>query len=94
MPSGRQSRRLDQSIWPLLCSGPAVHPARRAVQRGFRISWAGGGRRWLISITFTAHGKTQKLEAGNLLYVPKGKEFTIKGVEGASLLLTVLSPKR
>src|SRR5579871_2348644 len=45
-------------------------------------------------VTFTAFGKTQTLEAGNLLYMPKGEPHSVKGIENASLLLTVLLPKQ
>jgi quercetin dioxygenase-like cupin family protein len=44
-------------------------------------------------VAFTAFGKTQDLEAGQLLYLPTGEPHSVKGVEDASLLLTVLLPK-
>jgi quercetin dioxygenase-like cupin family protein len=44
-------------------------------------------------VAFTAFGKTQTLEAGKLLYLPTGEPHTVKGVEDASLLLTILLPK-
>ena len=44
-------------------------------------------------VAFTALGKTQNLEAGKLLYLPTGEAHSVKGVEDASLLLTVLLPK-
>ena len=44
-------------------------------------------------VAFTAFGKTQQLEAGALLYLPTGEPHTVKGVEDASLLLTILLPK-
>ena len=44
-------------------------------------------------VAFTACGKTQNLEAGKLLYLPTGEAHSVKGVEDASLLLTVLLPK-
>lgn len=44
-------------------------------------------------VYFTAFGKTQNLEAGKLLYLPMGEPHTVKGIENASLLLTVLLPK-
>jgi quercetin dioxygenase-like cupin family protein len=43
-------------------------------------------------VAFTVLGKTQPLKAGELLYLPKGEPHRVKGVENASLLLTVLSP--
>jgi nucleotide-binding universal stress UspA family protein/quercetin dioxygenase-like cupin family protein len=44
-------------------------------------------------VAFTALGKTQNLESGDLLYLPAGETHSIKGLEDASLLLTVLLPK-
>ncbi len=44
-------------------------------------------------VTFTAFGKTQNLEAGKLLYLPTGEPHSVKGIENASLLLTILLPK-
>lgn len=44
-------------------------------------------------VAFTAFGKTQNLETGRLLYLPKGEPHTVKGIENASLLLTILLPK-
>ena len=44
-------------------------------------------------VAFTAHGKTQTLEAGHLLYLPTGEPHSVKGIENASLLVTVLLPK-
>jgi quercetin dioxygenase-like cupin family protein len=44
-------------------------------------------------VAFTAFGKTEDLEAGKLLYLPAGEPHTVKGVEDASLLLTILLPK-
>jgi quercetin dioxygenase-like cupin family protein len=44
-------------------------------------------------VDFTAFGKTQQLEAGKLLYLPTGEPHSVRGVENASLLLTILLPK-
>ena len=44
-------------------------------------------------VAFTAFGKTQNLEAGTLLYLPTGEPHTVKGIENASLLLTMFLPK-
>jgi quercetin dioxygenase-like cupin family protein len=44
-------------------------------------------------VAFTAFGKTQSLEAGKLLYLPTGELHSVKGIEDASLLLTILLPK-
>jgi quercetin dioxygenase-like cupin family protein len=44
-------------------------------------------------VAFTAFGKAQTLEAGTLLYLPTGEPHSVKGVENASLLLTILLPK-
>jgi quercetin dioxygenase-like cupin family protein len=45
-------------------------------------------------VAFTAYGKTQTLEVGHLLYLPTGESHSVKGIENASLLVTVLLPKR
>ena len=44
-------------------------------------------------VVFTAFGKTHNLEAGKLLYLPTGEPHSVKGIEDASLLLTILLPK-
>jgi quercetin dioxygenase-like cupin family protein len=44
-------------------------------------------------VAFTAFGKTQSLETGTLLYLPTGEPHSVKGIEDASLLLTILLPK-
>ena len=44
-------------------------------------------------VAFTAFGKMQNLEAGKLLYLPTGEPHSVKGIENASLLLTILLPK-
>jgi len=43
-------------------------------------------------VAFTAFGKTQTLEARKLLYLPTGEPHSVKGIENASLLLTILLP--
>ena len=44
-------------------------------------------------VAYTAFGKTHNLEAGKLLYLPTGEPHSVKGIENASLLLTILLPK-
>jgi quercetin dioxygenase-like cupin family protein len=44
-------------------------------------------------VAFTAFGKAHTLEAGKLLYLPTGEPHSVKGIENASLLLTILLPK-
>jgi quercetin dioxygenase-like cupin family protein len=44
-------------------------------------------------VGFIAFGKTQELQAGELLYLPTGEAHTVMGIENASLLLTILLPK-
>ena len=44
-------------------------------------------------VTYTAFGKTHNLEAVMLLYLPTGEPHSVKGVEDASLLLTILLPQ-
>ncbi len=43
-------------------------------------------------VAFTALGRTRVLEAGHLLDLPAGEPHALKGIEDASLLLTVLAP--
>jgi nucleotide-binding universal stress UspA family protein/quercetin dioxygenase-like cupin family protein len=44
-------------------------------------------------VAFTAMGKTQNLEAGKLLSLPPGEPHSVKGIENASLLLTMILPE-
>ena len=44
-------------------------------------------------VAFTVFGKTRNLGAGDLLHLPVGEPYAVKGIEDASLLLTVLRPK-
>jgi nucleotide-binding universal stress UspA family protein/quercetin dioxygenase-like cupin family protein len=44
-------------------------------------------------VTVSALGTTQALEAGKLMYLAAGEPHALKGVEAASLLLTILGPK-
>ena len=44
-------------------------------------------------VAFTALGKTQTLEAGQLLGLPAGQSHTVQGIEDASLLVTILRPR-
>lgn len=44
-------------------------------------------------VAFTAFDKAHDLEAGKLLYLPTGEPHSVKGIENASLLLTILLPK-
>ena len=44
-------------------------------------------------VAFAAFGKTQTLEAGKLLYLPMGELHSVKGIENASLLLTIVLQK-
>jgi quercetin dioxygenase-like cupin family protein len=44
-------------------------------------------------VAFTTMGNTETLEAGKLLYLPTSAPHCIKGIENASLLLTILLPK-
>lgn len=45
-------------------------------------------------IAFTACGKTNNLEAGQLLYLPTGEPHSLRGIEDGSLLLTILLPSQ
>ena len=44
-------------------------------------------------VAFTAFGRTHHLEAGKLFHLPTGEPHSVKGIENASLLLTILLPK-
>jgi len=44
-------------------------------------------------VAFMAFGKTQTLEAGKFLFLPKGEPHTVRGIEDASLQLTIHLPK-
>jgi quercetin dioxygenase-like cupin family protein len=44
-------------------------------------------------VAFTTPGTTQTLGPETLLYLPAGEPHSVKGVEDASLLLTVLLPE-
>ncbi|HXD86009.1 MAG TPA: cupin domain-containing protein [Urbifossiella sp.] len=44
-------------------------------------------------VAFTSDGKTQTLEAGTLLYLAKGEPHSVKGIENASLLVTIALPE-
>jgi quercetin dioxygenase-like cupin family protein len=41
-------------------------------------------------ISFTALGQSQELVAGQLLFLPGNEDHAVRGVEDASLLLTIL----
>lgn len=45
-------------------------------------------------IAFTACGKTNDLEAGQLLYLPTGELHSLRGIEDGSLLLTIQLPSQ
>jgi len=44
-------------------------------------------------VAFTVFGATRNLEAGKFLYLPKGEPHSVKGIDNALLLLTILLPK-
>ncbi len=44
-------------------------------------------------VAITASTKTQNLHAGELLYLPAGESPSVKGVEAASLLLSIQDPE-
>jgi nucleotide-binding universal stress UspA family protein/quercetin dioxygenase-like cupin family protein len=45
-------------------------------------------------VVFNGVGRAQVLEAGLLLYLPAGEPYTFEGIEDASLLLTIVSPRK
>jgi|GEM_PF-2417930 hypothetical protein len=44
-------------------------------------------------VAITDSGQTQELHAGELLYLPAGEPHSVKGVEPASLLLSIQAPE-
>lgn len=45
------------------------------------------------TVAFTFSCKTEKLRAGDLLFLGIGEPHSVKGIEDSSILLTVLLPK-
>jgi quercetin dioxygenase-like cupin family protein len=45
-------------------------------------------------VAFIALGRTQVLEAGELLHLPADEPYEFNGIEDASVLLTILVPRR
>lgn len=45
-------------------------------------------------VAFTANGKTQELNPGDLLYLSAGEPHAVKGIEDSSLLVTILMNKK
>jgi glyoxylate utilization-related uncharacterized protein len=45
-------------------------------------------------VAITDSARTQNLHAGELLYLPAGEPHSVKGVEDASLLLSILPPHK
>ena len=43
-------------------------------------------------VAYTVFGKTLTLEPGKLLYMPMGEPHSVKGIEDATLLLTIFRP--
>jgi quercetin dioxygenase-like cupin family protein len=41
-------------------------------------------------VALVANGRMQELRAGQMLYFPGGEEHSIKGIEDASILLTIV----
>ena len=41
-------------------------------------------------ISFTAHGTTQQLDAGQFLYLETGEPHALKGIENSSVLVTIV----
>ncbi len=45
-------------------------------------------------VAFTYSGKTQNLRSGDLFFLDIGAPHSVQGIENASILLTVLLPKK
>ena len=74
-----------------------VEVARLILPAGKEIFEYRGRGSWIAQclegkVEVTALGKTQLLEAGHFLYLPKSEPHTLKGIENASLLLTTILP--
>jgi quercetin dioxygenase-like cupin family protein len=41
-------------------------------------------------VSFTALGQARELQGGEMLYLPGGEEHSLKGIEDASVLVTIL----
>jgi nucleotide-binding universal stress UspA family protein/quercetin dioxygenase-like cupin family protein len=80
----------------VLVRGPAVEVSRLIVRTGQEISRNRTQGDVIIHclegrVTLATLGKTQALEAGRLVYLPAAQAHTIKGIDDASLLLTILT---
>jgi quercetin dioxygenase-like cupin family protein len=45
-------------------------------------------------VLLTAHGRSQKLDAGKFLYLTAQEPHSLKGIEDSSLLVTIFLPKK
>jgi nucleotide-binding universal stress UspA family protein/quercetin dioxygenase-like cupin family protein len=78
---------------------PALEIVRLIVRAGQEISQHQATGEIIVQclegrVAFAALGKTQVLEAGKLLVLPAGEPHSLAGIEDASLLLTILAPRR
>jgi quercetin dioxygenase-like cupin family protein len=69
-----------------------VVPAKKALQeqktKGITVLHCLEGR-----VSLAALGGTRNLLEGELLHLPRGEPYTVRGIEDASLLMTVLLPR-
>ncbi len=77
---------------------PAVEVVRLVVRAGQEIPQHKAKGELIVHclegrVAFTALGKTQMLEAGKLVSLPAGEPHFLKGIEDASLLLTIVVAK-
>jgi nucleotide-binding universal stress UspA family protein/quercetin dioxygenase-like cupin family protein len=86
---------LPTTMTKVLARGENLEVIRLVVLSGKEIAERKGKGEIVVQclegrVSFTAFGKVQELEAGNLLYLSTGEPFKVRGIENASLLLTML----
>jgi quercetin dioxygenase-like cupin family protein len=96
-------RFLDSGLAPsqrtILLRAERVEIARLAVPAGKAISEHKARGEIVVQclegrVVYTVFGKSLTLEPGKLLYMPMGEPHSVKGIEDASLLLTIFLAKQ
>jgi quercetin dioxygenase-like cupin family protein len=88
---------LADAVTTTLVKTAAMEVVRMVMQAGKEISEHKAPGEILVQclegqIAFTALGKTQELKAGQLLYLSAEEPHSVKCIEDASFLLTILLP--
>ena len=81
-----------------LIKSDAIEVVRRIVRAGEEIPQHTTKSEMIVHclegrVSLTALGKTQILKAGNVIGLSAGEPHALKGIEDASLLLTILGPR-